>query len=854
MRKTYQTYILLLSIIILAMIPLKVQYDYKTLGQWDGNGKPLYLDGRIPVSTDLVNRTKQLIQDSLVMSANEFLNRNSANIILRGEGEVFVTLLYEDAGWKNTLGFYTYDVNNIPQTIDELGDLTIIFPNLDSPGVVDGGMRVSLGTFPENTVFGFFLVTEGWNNGITNGNYTLYTNDDFNEDLTSSTFYNQMTIIFPNELSTAKSYDLLLCLEDNVDLNLGDYDYDDAVFQLESSPASILDQIRHDANRPPIASDTLIVVYPNDELTLRFDSLVYEPDDYIDYSSLEIISVVDPNQVDNIYFTNANLTVEISEGTFDTLEIEYKVCDTGYPTLCDTGVVQLVLGNLNLPPKALKDSIFQYSEELSILGIPLDVLGSDPDNNLNENYLEVISSQNDVFFTVVENSGLRIIPNLDATGIDTVFFEICDLGFPIYCDTGFILVSTPVVPTAINDTISIPSGEERYVDVLVNDLHPDDDINPETLRIIEETTVDGVINVIDDGRILHTTPENYEGSYNIRYEICDNSIPADCDDATLTILVTNNDTIGNNDNLPPIARDEVVYTEVDQSIKVSILKNDYDQDGRLDYFSVKILTEPLNGSILLDGSISNGDTSIVAHYYPNKGFIGVDIFSYEVSDHGIPKLNDDAIVIVYIGDEGFDADNAPLYWVDSVEVKAGDSYYFDYADYLDQSAIDFSKSTTTTYGSPDLVGATINLFDGETIKYNSPDSIAINQERDYVYYKVCNDNAECGYGLLIITILQDGVPTSEVEVDVTIYNGFSPNNDNINDSFTIKNIDNYPDNTVKIFNRWGQEIYNKNEYINDWKGINNSGEPLPDGTYFYILTIINNKETFTFNGYVVLKR
>lgn len=72
-------------------------------------------------------------------------------------------------------------------------------------------------------------------------------------------------------------------------------------------------------------------------------------------------------------------------------------------------------------------------------------------------------------------------------------------------------------------------------------------------------------------------------------------------------------------------------------------------------------------------------------------------------------------------------------------------------------------------------------------------------------------------------------------------NAFSPNGDGVNDLFTIDAhalIDN--DNTVMILNRWGDVI---NEYTNynnfdvAWDGTNTSGEPVPSGTYFYIVEI-----------------
>ena len=62
----------------------------------------------------------------------------------------------------------------------------------------------------------------------------------------------------------------------------------------------------------------------------------------------------------------------------------------------------------------------------------------------------------------------------------------------------------------------------------------------------------------------------------------------------------------------------------------------------------------------------------------------------------------------------------------------------------------------------------------------------------------------------------------------------SPNNDGVNDTWTIININLFPDTTVKIFNRWGNEVFSSDNYNNDWGGTNgNSGSLLPSGSYYY---------------------
>ena len=75
-----------------------------------------------------------------------------------------------------------------------------------------------------------------------------------------------------------------------------------------------------------------------------------------------------------------------------------------------------------------------------------------------------------------------------------------------------------------------------------------------------------------------------------------------------------------------------------------------------------------------------------------------------------------------------------------------------------------------------------------------------------------------------------------------IHNVITPNGDGINDGWIIDGIEEFPDNTVLIFNRWGDKVNSFDHYNNTtevWKGDNYQGKPLPDGTYYYIITIQN---------------
>ena len=78
-------------------------------------------------------------------------------------------------------------------------------------------------------------------------------------------------------------------------------------------------------------------------------------------------------------------------------------------------------------------------------------------------------------------------------------------------------------------------------------------------------------------------------------------------------------------------------------------------------------------------------------------------------------------------------------------------------------------------------------------------------------------------------------------IDVIIAGGFSPNQDGINDKWVI--VRPYGSTIeVKVFNRWGNVVYQNADYKNDWtgRGENNfSGDYVPEGTYFYTVNAID---------------
>ncbi len=100
-------------------------------------------------------------------------------------------------------------------------------------------------------------------------------------------------------------------------------------------------------------------------------------------------------------------------------------------------------------------------------------------------------------------------------------------------------------------------------------------------------------------------------------------------------------------------------------------------------------------------------------------------------------------------------------------------------------------------------------------------------------------------GTYSVTITDDCAQSVTEQLDVfsgceiIIPNVFSPNGDGYNDFFVIDHIESRS-NTLNIYNRWGNVVYETRNYRNQW-----NGRDLPDGTYYYVLQVTDEQEART---------
>ena len=314
------------------------QDGYLTIGGWNSQGYPDYIEP-IPdvidqgLLDDINTSLPESVPDGIPAAHPEFLAGAETNIILQENAEVWVTFVHEGAGYRNALGYFTYQQDNPPTSVDDIDNYTIAFPNasyLNAGGELETGDKVQLkyydestqsfvDEFPAGTVVGWFLVSDGWNGtNVGDGKYKYYSIPEFNPESDAS-LQQHNVLLYDNQRNL-----VLIGFEDLHREQWCDNDFNDAVFYVTTTPASAIitdnvepidsdsqdtdgDGINDNADDyPDDATKAFNTSFPNDATfgTLAFEDLWPYTGDY-DYNDLvvdyQFSNVADP----------ANLITEI---------------------------------------------------------------------------------------------------------------------------------------------------------------------------------------------------------------------------------------------------------------------------------------------------------------------------------------------------------------------------------------------------------------------------------------------------------------------------------------------------------------------------------------------------------------
>ena len=276
----------------------------------------------------------------------------------------------------------------------------------------------------------------------------------------------------------------------------------------------------------------------------------------------------------------------------------------------------------------------------------------------------------------------------------------------------------------------------------------------------------------------------------------------------------------------PVAKNDTVTIHENSQLNINITTLVTDATGGP--LTVSIAFPALNGSATASGS------NLL--YQPPHGFFGVDSFKYRVCDTAALC----ATAEIYINIQGT---NLPPVVVD-------DNYNFAdtvRAAVLDVLANDADPGHDTLYvaavGSIDSSGnlgsLSLDSATGHVLFSHTPLTCG-SKTFEYI---VCN-LSQCDTGMVTVNITcPDSIFTPQ---------GFSPNGDGKNDLLVFRGLEYFAPSSITVFNRYGTTVYQNSNYLNDWDGTDmDSHHALPDGTYFFVLTLSNGR---TYNNYVIINR
>ncbi|MAN27730.1 MULTISPECIES: DUF4114 domain-containing protein [Mesonia] len=234
-----------LHIFLFLVIQFCFAQNYNFLGPYTSDGTPLYLE---PDNDVISDATMEMITNAVPegypvpdYNPHYISSGYDTDVILDQAADVWVTFVKEGAGYKNVLGFYTYDLNSPYTSAPTPSDITIIFPNVSEGGYGGGlmkGNKVKIGSFPANTGIGWVLLADGWKDAttsVTAGNWQLYSNPDFNPEANAKLRHHNILLADP------ENERIILGFEDiRRDYSSCDNDFNDALFYVSANPYSAL--------------------------------------------------------------------------------------------------------------------------------------------------------------------------------------------------------------------------------------------------------------------------------------------------------------------------------------------------------------------------------------------------------------------------------------------------------------------------------------------------------------------------------------------------------------------------------------------------------------------------------------
>ena len=438
---------------------------------------------------------------------------------------------------------------------------------------------------------------------------------------------------------------------------------------------------------------------------------------------------------------NPDGTITIAEGAPDgVVVVTYTICENTNPANCDTAVVIITIG---IPP-VIDAVVDEFSVDSGTSGLV-------PDSNVLDN--DTLGGEPvdpaDITLTSESTGGVTINPDGTITiaegtpdGVVFIEYTICQNAFPANCDTATVTINIgvdPVLIVAEDDTFDVATGTSGAIqgaNVLSNDTLGGDPVDVADITLTSEST--GGVTINPDGTITiaEGTPD---GQVEVEYTICQNTSPANCDTATVTINI-------GVDPVPIVAEDDTfdVATGTSGAIQgASVLSNDTLGGEPVDPADITLTSESTGGvTINPDGTIT------IAEGTPD-GQVEVE---YTICQNTSPTNCDTATVTINIGvdpvpivaeDDTFDVATGTSGAIQGASVLSNDT--------LGGEPVDPADITLT---SESTGGVTINPDGTITIAEGTPDG------QVEVEYTICQNTSptNCDTATVTINIGVDPVP------------------------------------------------------------------------------------------------
>lgn len=252
-----------------------------------------------------------------------------------------------------------------------------------------------------------------------------------------------------------------------------------------------------------------------------------------------------------------------------------------------------------------------------------------------------------------------------------------------------------------------------------------------------------------------------------------------------------------------------------------------------DIISVNITQAPAKGTAVVE-------TDKKISFKPAIGTVGDDIIQYEICNQC--GLCDPASINITIPNEP--PVIAPITGITAI---AGTTVTIPLSSLLSDPNNNLDVSTLSIV-SPPISGAVATFnsnneleVDYTGITFSGTDNLTI---------QVCDLLGVCTTAIVNIVV---SIPSN-----IIVYNAISPNDDAFNSYFKIENIETVePKNKVSIFNRWGDKVFEVENYNNSnptkrFNGKRDDGKEIPSGIYFYKIEFVGGRKELT--GYLTLKK